>query len=77
MSDTSDYVIDSNFTIFVKNEFPQRYQFTEVSNITMHAGKLLDTTLPLGLFYDNEQDKLTYEAVLIDNSPLPSWLNFI
>ena len=48
-----------------------------MQNVSLHAGNNLDITLPNGLFYDDEKDTISYQAVLLDETPLPNWLHFI
>lgn len=67
-----DNVIDSlkhtNFIPYLKNQIGVQ---------SIQVGRLFSFTLPAETFIDDDgNNTLTYSAVLIDGTPLPSWLSF-
>jgi hypothetical protein len=55
----------------VKNYFPIKFEFIDITNLTIHAGTSVEILIPNGLFIDLENDDIIYSVSLVDDSALP------
>jgi hypothetical protein len=52
------------------------YVKNKPSSLTVQAGNAFVYTLPADAIFDDDGKVITYEALLLDGSPLPAWLFF-